>query len=49
VIFAGASHLLNAKWSVAGNGKVTGNGVTPSVERTMDWIAFHFLFLESFM
>jgi hypothetical protein len=46
---AGASHILTVKWFVPDTGKVIGNGLTPSVERTRDWIAFFFLFLGSFM
>jgi hypothetical protein len=43
-ILAGASHLLTVKWFAPGGVKVAGNGVSPPVERTNDWIAFSFLF-----
>jgi hypothetical protein len=40
VILAGGIHLFIVKWFVPDGVKMAGDGVTVSVERTMDLIAF---------
>jgi hypothetical protein len=49
VILAGGIHLFVVKWFVPDGVKMAGDGVTVSVERTMDLIAFLSFVLGSYM
>ena len=48
-ILAGVSRFYLIKWLVPGEVKVAGDGLSFSVVRTKDPIAFYFLVLRSFM
>jgi hypothetical protein len=49
VILAGGIHLFIVKWFVPDGVKMAGDGVTISVERTMDLIVFLSFVLGSYM